>query len=62
MELQEQEVQNHTGNLFRKYKVVSELFQKSTFVNLCKALKSIFIIPVSSDHLTPETVQRKEKI
>ena len=34
---------------------------KFTFVNLCKAIQSIIIIPVSSDALILETVERKEK-
>ena len=42
-------------------KVVSELFQKFTFANLCKPIHNVIIIPVSSDPLNLETVERKEK-
>ena len=40
--------------------MVSELFQKNTFANLCKPIHDAIIIKVSSNHLNLETVERNE--
>ena len=42
--------------------MVSELFQKDKFANLWKPIHDNIIIPVSSDPLRLETVERKGKI
>ena len=42
--------------------MVSELLQKITFANFCKPVHNVIIIPVLSNPLNLETVERKGKI